>query len=86
MDPDPDDLPIPIREFIADSLNQPPPGATRRLVRGPHRLPNKATAVIGMRRAGKTTFLHQLRADLLAAGTPLHRLPCWNFEDRGSRA
>lgn len=82
MYPGPDDLPIPMREFIADSLNQPPPDSTRRLVRGPHQLPNKATAVIGMRRAGKTTFLHQLRADLLAAGRALHQLPFWNFEDQ----
>jgi predicted AAA+ superfamily ATPase len=34
-----------------------------------------------MRRAGKTTFLHQLRAERLARGVPQERLPYINFED-----
>jgi predicted AAA+ superfamily ATPase len=34
-----------------------------------------------MRRAGKTTFLHQLRHERLASGIPQERLPHINFED-----
>ena len=33
------------------------------------RFPGKATVVTGMRRAGKTTFLHQLRGERPAEGT-----------------
>jgi predicted AAA+ superfamily ATPase len=44
-------------------------------------LPGKATAVIGMRRAGKTTFLHQLRRERLDRGVGRERLPYLNFED-----
>src|ERR1700674_3415074 len=43
---------------LAGSLAGPIPAATTRHIRGTVFLPNKATAVIGMRRAGKTTFLH----------------------------
>jgi len=44
-------------------------------------LPGKATAIVGMRRAGKTTFLHLLRRERLAKGVPRDRLPYINFED-----
>jgi len=44
-------------------------------------LPGKATAVIGMRRAGKTTFLHQLRRERLQRGARREQLPYLNFED-----
>jgi predicted AAA+ superfamily ATPase len=44
-------------------------------------LPGKATAVVGMRRAGKTTFLHQLRRERLDHGVSRERLPYINFED-----
>lgn len=44
-------------------------------------LPNKATAVIGMRRSGKTMFLHQFRRERLARGVPAEHLPYLNFED-----
>jgi predicted AAA+ superfamily ATPase len=37
--------------------------------------------VIGMRRAGKTTFLHQLRRERHAQGIGRERLPYVNFED-----
>jgi uncharacterized protein len=37
--------------------------------------------VLGVRRAGKTTFVHQLRRERLAAGTPRPLLPYVNFED-----
>lgn len=41
----------------------------------------KATAVIGMRRAGKTTFMQQVRAEQVAAGTPERLLPMLTLED-----
>jgi predicted AAA+ superfamily ATPase len=70
-----------ILHFIGDSIAPPPASNTRRVIRGPHSLPNKATAVIGMRRAGKTTFLHQMRSERIAAGIAAAQLPYWNFED-----
>jgi predicted AAA+ superfamily ATPase len=70
-----------LAEKLADSLASPLPTATPRRVHGTIRLPNKATAVIGMRRAGKTTFLHQLRRERFEVGVPRERLPYINFED-----
>src|SRR5262245_8492161 len=66
---------------VEEALTAPIPTGTRRLVPGRHHLPGKATAVIGMRRAGKTTFLHQLRAERLANGASREQLPFVNFED-----
>lgn len=68
-------------EMLADSLAAPLPEATPRRVPGTVSLPGKATAVIGMRRSGKTTFLHQLRRERLERGVPRERLPYINFED-----
>lgn len=68
-------------EKLADSLEAPLPEATPRRLHGRLSLPGKATAVIGMRRAGKTTFLHQLRCERLARGVARERLPFINFED-----
>lgn len=68
-------------EKLAESLLAPIPEGTPRRVWGPVTLPQKATAVVGMRRAGKTTFLHQLRRERLAAGVPRERLVYLNFED-----
>ncbi|MEQ1633578.1 MAG: ATP-binding protein, partial [Planctomycetota bacterium] len=48
-------------------------------------LRGKATAVIGMRRSGKTTYLHQLRAERLQDGVKPQHLPYWNFEDERLR-
>ncbi|MBL8723001.1 MAG: ATP-binding protein [Planctomycetes bacterium] len=70
-----------LEEKLADGLVRPIPDGTPRFVRAPHGLPNKATAVIGMRRAGKTMFLHQLRRERAAAGVPREHLPYLNFED-----
>lgn len=70
-----------LAEKLAGSLTAPLPAATPRRARGTVSLPGKATAVIGMRRAGKTTFLHQLRRERLAAGVARARLPYINFED-----
>ena len=68
------------QELLADAA-APPPALTPRRVFGPVRLPGKATAVIGMRRAGKTTFVQQLREERRSQGVPLQRLPFVSFED-----
>lgn len=70
-----------LADKIADSLTAPLPEATPRLVYGSVSFPGKATAVIGMRRAGKTTYLHQLRRERLEAGAARELLPFVNFED-----
>ena len=79
-----DAVPLPMRqafrELLAESAT-PPPTLTPRRVSGPVWMPAKATAVIGMRRAGKTTFVHQLRRERRAQGTPMERLPYISFED-----
>lgn len=67
-----------LTEKLAESLAAPLPEGTPRHVYGSVTLPGKVTAVIGMRRAGKTTFLHQLRRE---RGTPRENLPYLNFED-----
>lgn len=56
-------------------------GFTPRRVTGRVFFEGKATAVVGMRRAGKTTFMHQVRAQRAGAGTPLGRLPMLSLED-----
>ncbi len=68
-------------EKLADSLSGGIPEGTPRRVYGPVALPGKATAVVGMRRSGKTTFVHQVRRERLAGGMGRERLPFVNFED-----
>ena len=68
-------------EQLAESLRTPPPPHTSRRVRGRIRFPGKATAVIGMRRAGKTTFLHQIRREVIARGGSPTLTPYLSFED-----
>ncbi|MCR4440437.1 MAG: ATP-binding protein [bacterium] len=70
-----------LAQMLSDSLVAPLPAATPRRVHTRVWLPGKATAVIGMRRAGKTTFLHQLRRERMEQGVPRERLPYINFED-----
>lgn len=77
--------PGPLRVALGDALSASlagalPQGVPRR-IHGALHLPGKATAVVGMRRAGKTTLVHQLRQERLAAGTPRALLPYINFED-----
>lgn len=57
------------------------PPLTSRRVFGRVRMPGKVTSVIGMRRAGKTTFLHQMRAERLAGGAAPWQLPFLRLED-----
>lgn len=66
---------------LSEGLQGPGPTFTRRRVFGRIRMPGKITSVIGMRRAGKTTFLQQLRAERIARGTPPWRLPFLRLED-----
>jgi hypothetical protein len=81
----PEALPLALKEALteklAESLELPLPEATPRQLHGAIRLPGKATAVVGMRRTGKTTFVHQLRRQRLAAGAARPHLPYLNFED-----
>ena len=70
-----------LAEKLAGSLTDPLPTSTARKVFGSTGLPGKVTAVVGMRRAGKTTFLHQLRQQRLEQGAPREALPYVNFED-----
>ncbi len=74
-----------IRDALADalaaSLEGPLPEATPQRVHGALRLPGKVTCVLGVRRAGKTTFVHQMRCERLAAAGLL--VPYANFEDEG---
>ena len=66
---------------LADGLEEAGPSLTRRRVFGQVQLSDKVTSVIGMRRAGKTTFLQQLRAEKVAGGTAAWRLPFLKLED-----
>lgn len=69
-----------LTQKLNDSLVAVIPRLTRREIRLPL-VPGKALAVIGMRRSGKTCFLSQCMADLLAAGAPRESLLLMNFED-----
>lgn len=69
-----------VRQKIVDSLAAPLPVLTRRDVRlSP--LPNKAIAVIGMRRSGKTSFLWQELARRHAESGERDGLLYFSFED-----
>lgn len=69
-----------IREKILSGFETPLPSLTRRDARVPD-IRGKAMVVIGMRRAGKTSFLHQQRVDRIALGRKPERLVYFNFED-----
>jgi hypothetical protein len=69
-----------IRQKIVDAQATPLPVLTRRDVWLPS-VKGKATAVIGMRRSGKTSLLWQLLADRHAKGTPREGLLYFSFED-----
>ncbi len=69
-----------IRQKIVDSLAAPLPALTHRDVWLPA-VPHKAVAVIGMRRAGKTSLLWQVIAQRHAQGTPREGLLYFSFED-----
>ncbi len=66
---------------LAGSLAGSLPAGTPRSMSGAVHLPGKVTAIVGMRRAGKTTFLHQIRRQRLERGALRETLPYLNFED-----
>lgn len=69
-----------LTESLVGSLKGELPAAgTPRAIRRPVSPPNKATPVIGVRRAGKTAYLHQLRRERLQQGTPREQLPYMHF-------
>ncbi len=69
-----------IRQKIVDALAEPVPDFTPRDVHIPA-IANKAIAVVGMRRAGKTTFLWQILQDKLKSGIQRDGLLYFGFED-----
>ncbi len=69
-----------IRQKIIDSIARRMPALTLRDVWLPT-VGDKAIAVIGMRRAGKTSLLWQIMAQQLASGTPREALVYFSFED-----
>jgi hypothetical protein len=75
----------PLRDALSDKVKEstaaPSSAATPRHVYGTVSLPGKVTAVIGMRRAGKTTYVHQLRQERVEQGATREQLPYVNFED-----
>lgn len=70
-----------LSEKLSESLTTPLPTGTPRRVYGAVHLGGKTTAIVGMRRAGKTMFLHQIRRERLADGMDQARMPYINFED-----
>lgn len=69
-----------IRQKIVDAQAMAIPDFTRRDIRLPG-VKGKAVAVVGMRRAGKSTFLWQVLSDHVAGGTPREGLLYFSFED-----
>jgi predicted AAA+ superfamily ATPase len=69
-----------IRQKIVDSVASPVPELTRRDIHLPA-IAGKATAVIGMRRTGKSTFLWQVLGERLSQGVPRESLLYFGFED-----
>lgn len=69
-----------IRQKIVDAIAAQPPVLTHRDTWLPT-IANKATAVIGMRRAGKTSLLWQIMADRVQQGTSRKGLVYFSFED-----
>lgn len=69
-----------LAQRLTEAVTQKLEPLTRRDIRLPG-IPDKAIAVIGMRRAGKTTFLRQCLADRLEAGRPRESLVLLGLED-----
>jgi uncharacterized protein len=65
---------------LAEALTAPPAAITRRDIRLP-KIPGKPLAVIGVRRGGKTSFLHQQRTNRIAGGRPRESQLMLGLED-----
>ncbi len=70
-----------LKEKLVESLTSPIPDGTRRRIYGAVSLAGKVSAVIGIRRAGKTMFVHQMQRERIADGMAREQLPYINFED-----
>lgn len=70
-----------LAEALVASLRDGIPEGTPRRVHGAVSLPGKVTCVGGVRRVGKTMFVHQMRRERLAGGVPRPLVPYVNFED-----
>ena len=70
-----------IRQKLTDSLELAIPELTPRSSVHIPDIPNKAKAIVGMRRTGKTSFLFQKMSEAIASGTPRERLVYFSFED-----
>lgn len=69
-----------IRQKIVDGVHMPIRPFVPRDVRLP-RVPGRAVAIVGMRRVGKTTLLHQILQKCVDEGTPREALLFFSFED-----
>ena len=69
-----------IQQRLADAVSISIPAMVEREFHPP-KIPNKAYAVIGMRRTGKTYFLYQTMKHYLEQGVDRSRLVYFNFED-----
>ena len=69
-----------IQQRLADAVSPDLPAAVERRCHQPQ-IPNKAYAVIGMRRSGKTFFLYQTMKRYIEQGIDRSRLVYFNFED-----
>ncbi len=69
-----------LHEALNAAVLRAPRQATRRDAQLPA-VPGKAHAIIGMRRAGKTTYLHQVHAERLVGGQAAERTLYLNFDD-----
>lgn len=69
-----------LRLKLAESLAMPIRLVTPRDLRLP-RMPDKALAVIGVRRSGKTSFLHQRMSERIAEGRHRESQLLLSFED-----
>ncbi len=69
-----------IQQRLADAVSFAIPSLVKREFRIP-KIPEKAYAVIGMRRTGKTYFLYQIMKQRLELGEDRSRLVYFNFED-----
>lgn len=69
-----------VRQKIIDMQAQPLPNLTRRELWQPL-MPNKALAIIGIRRSGKTSYMWQVLADYVAKGMDRAGLLYFSFED-----
>jgi uncharacterized protein len=70
-----------LREKLLRSTTFQAPSSTRRQLFMATEFPGKVTSVIGLRRTGKTTLLHQVRQSKVLEGFTPEALPFINFED-----